>query len=275
MTLLHTFLDHLSLYRRLAGIRVRAQMQYRVSFVLDVFSTLLISGADFASLVVLLMRFPTIAGWNLGELLFLSGFVTAAFSLHDMLNGGFDPDMFTHHIRMGTFDQFLLRPRRVAFQIFGSEFTVRRINRLAQSVFVMAVGLALVHPAWTLAKTVYLPFVFLGQYAFFFGLYVIGSAICFWTVQQLEAVNIFTYGGTYMMSYPMPIYARWLRDFFTFIVPAALLNYYPALYLLDKPDPLGAPAFVQFIAPLAGFAVLGVASAFWRVGARKYTSTGS
>lgn len=275
MFVLADFLDHLRLYRRLVGIRLRAQMQYRLSFVLDVVSTFLISGADFAALVVLLMRFPSIAGWTLGELLFLSGLVSAAFSVHDMLNAGFDPDVFTHHVRLGTFDQFLLRPRGIAFQIFGSELVLRRLHRLAQSLLVFGIGVSLTRPVWTLGKVLYLPVVLLSQYAFFFGLYVIGSAICFWTVQQVEAVNIFTYGGTYMMSYPLPIYARWLRDFFTFIVPAALLNYYPALYLLDKPDPSGAPPFVRFLAPLAGLAVLGVAAVIWRVGLGRYQSPGS
>jgi len=267
--------EHLSLYWRLIGIKFRAGMQYRWSFFMDLLSTGLLSASDFLAIAILLARFGTIGGWQLGEVAFLYGTVITAFTLHDMINGGFDPDQFSLHIQHGTFDQFLLRPLSVTFQVFASEFVLRRVGRMLQSLAVLALAAILLRPNWTLGKTLYYPIVFLSQYAFFFGLYIIGAAITFWTVKQIEAVNIFTYGGTELMSYPMSIYAEWLQRFFTFIVPAIFLNYLPALYFLDKPDPLGLPAFTHFLAPVAGFAVLFAALAFWRVGVRHYTSTGS
>ena len=59
-----------------------------------------------------------------------------------------------------------------------------------------------------------------------------------------------------------------------FVVPGALLVYYPALFFLGKPDPLGLPPFMPFLAPLAGFGAL-AAFAFWNLGVRRYTSTGT
>ncbi len=266
---------YLDLYRRLTGVKFRASMQYPLSFFTDLLSTGLLTASDFVAIAVLLTRFQRIADWNLGEVAFLYGTVVVAFSLHDMINGGFDPDQFSLHIQYGTFDLFLLRPMSVTFQVFASELVLRRTGRVVQGLLVLALAFTLGRPHWTLAKTLYYPVVLLSQYAFFFGLYVIGSAITFWTVKQIEAVNIFTYGGTELMSYPMPIYAEWLRRFFTFIVPAIFLNYLPALYFLDKPDPLGLPAWTHFLSPLAGVAVFLAALAFWRVGLRRYASTGS
>jgi ABC-2 type transport system permease protein len=51
--------------------------------------------------------------------------------------------------------------------------------------------------------------------------------------------------------------------------------YYPALAVLGKPDPLGAPAWLGWVSPLAGFAFLWLASGAWRLGVRHYASTGS
>jgi ABC-2 type transport system permease protein len=73
----------------------------------------------------------------------------------------------------------------------------------------------------------------------------------------------------------MHIYSDWLRRFFTYIVPGALLVYYPALFFLDKPDPLGLPRLLSFLAPLAGFGTLAVAIAFWRLGVHHYQGTGT
>jgi ABC-2 type transport system permease protein len=106
-------------------------------------------------------------------------------------------------------------------------------------------------------------------------LFVIGATLCFWTVQPMEAINIFTYGGSELLSYPAHIYTDGLRRFFTFVVPGALLVYYPALYFLDKADPTGLPRLASFLAPLAGFGLLGAAFAFWSLGVRHYTSTGT
>jgi ABC-2 type transport system permease protein len=135
--------------------------------------------------------------------------------------------------------------------------------------------LTLVDIHWTPVKLVYLPLVFLSLVSFFGGLFVAGAAITFWTVESIEVVNIFTYGGTEMMSYPMHIYQDWLRRFFTFIVPAIFLNYYPTLYFLDKPDPFHLPPFAPFLAPLVGFGVLAVGLKFWTFGMRHYQSTGT
>jgi ABC-2 type transport system permease protein len=201
--------------------------------------------------------------------------VETGFAIMDMIFSGFDPDYFSTQIRRGTFDQMLLRPLSLPLQVLSAEFVIRRLGRIAQGIFVFGLALAL-HPIlWTPAKLLYLPIVFASVVAFFGGLFVIGATSCFWTVQALEAINIFTYGGTAMLAYPMHIYGDWLRRFFTFVVPGALIVYYPALFFLDKPDPLGLPPFLSFLAPLAGFGLLAVAFAFWNLGVRRYTSTGT
>jgi len=73
----------------------------------------------------------------------------------------------------------------------------------------------------------------------------------------------------------MHIYEAWMRSVFTFVIPMAFINYYPALYLLGKPDPTGMPAWLPFIAPLVALLVFAVAVRVWRVGVQHYQSTGS
>jgi ABC-2 type transport system permease protein len=263
------------LYRRLIGVQIRSQLQYRFSFAMDLLSTLMMTGLWFVSLSLILERFNNIGGWKLGEIAFLYGMVESAFGVMDMAFSGFDPDRFSAWIRLGTFDQLLLRPASVTLQVLGSEFVLRRLGRIAQGIAVFALSLHLTHPHWTPLKIVYLPVVFASMVCFFGGLFLIGSTITFWTVQSIEAVNIFTYGGSEMMSYPFHIYQEYLRRFFTFVVPAVFLNYCPALYFLDKPDPLRLPAFAPFLSPFVGFGMLAVAHRFWRYGVDHYQSSGS
>lgn len=270
---MHSLWHSLDLYRRFIRLRVRAQMVYRVSFLLDLLAVTLTHLAEFASLALILQRFEGIGGWSLREVSFLYGMVSTAFGVMDLLFGGFDPDTFGENVRKGTLDQYLLRPVDVMVQVFGSGFWLRRLGRIGQGVAILAVGLSEVQ--WTLGKALYMPVVFTSMVLFFGALFMAGSTVTFWTVESIEAVNIFTYGGSEMISYPMHIYWPGLRRFFTFVVPAIFLNYAPALYFLDKPDPLGLPAVGPFLSPLVGVGTMVAALAFWQFGLRHYKSTGT
>lgn len=265
----------LGLYLRLVGVRIRSQMQYRLSFALDTLGAAMQIFVEFGALYIVFGRFGSVGGWSLGEVAFVYGLVETAFGAMDMLFSGFDPAFFSAQIQKGTFDQFLLRPLGLPLQVFGSEFVVRRLGRILNGLAIFVIGLTL-HPiAWDAAKLLYLPVVFASAVGFFGSLFVAGATFCFWTVESLEAINIFTYGGSYMVSFPMHIYHDWIRRIFTFLIPAALISYHPALYFLDRPDPFGLPPFTPFLAPLVAAAMLVAAFTFWSYGVRRYTSTGT
>lgn len=266
---------NVDLYLRLIGVQIRSQLQYPVSFWLDVVGTGVTLAAFFVSLALILQRFGDLGGWELGEIAFLFGMLETSFGLMDMVFAGFDPANFGRRVRRGTFDQLLLRPVNITLQVLGDDFILRRLGRIAQGVVIFMIALNLTEIHWTFGKLLYLPFVILGIVTFFGGLFIIGSTITFWTIESIEVMNIFTYGSSELISYPMHIYPNWLRSFFTFILPAALLNYYPALYFLDKPDPLGMPLALRFLSPFAGLLVLSVSLLFWRFGIRHYQSTGT
>ena len=265
----------LSIYRRLLGVQIRSQLQYRLSFILDVIAAALMVTLEFSSLALVFERFDNIKGWTLGEVAFLYGLVELSFGLMDMIFSGFDPKRFGHEIRRGTFDQLLLRPVNITMQVMGQEFVLRRLGRITLGVAIIGLALAQTNIVWTVGKLLYLPLVIVSMVCFFGGLFIIGATITFWTVESIEVMNILTYGGSFLISHPMHIYGDWMRRFFTYIVPAIFLNYYPALYFLGKPDPFDFPAFAPFLAPVAGLLILGLALAFWRFGMKHYQSTGT
>jgi ABC-2 type transport system permease protein len=262
-------------YRRLIGARIRSQLQYRVSAAFDMISMAIVTAIEFGALALVFHRFESIAGWTLGEVAFLYGLVTVAFGTTDLIFGGFDPDTFGPLVQRGTLDQLLLKPVDLTLQVLGSAFLIRRLGKIAQGIVIFCIALSMTNIHWTPGKIAYLPVVLVRQVVFLGGLFIIGATTTFWTVQRVEIINIFTYGGTELVSYPMTIYTEWMRRFFTYIVPAIFLNYYPALYFLDKPDPLNAPAYAPFLAPVAGFGMLAAALGFWRFGLKHYASTGT
>ena len=75
-------------------------------------------------------------------------------------------------------------------------------------------------------------------------------------------------------QYPIDLYDRWLRRFLAYIVPVAFVAYFPALFILGKPDPLGFPTWMSFVSPAVGLAAALAADAVWRFGVRHYQSAG-
>jgi ABC-2 type transport system permease protein len=265
----------LRLYLRLISIQIRSQMQYRVSFLMEMVSTAFLSGIAFLSVALIIERFGSILGWSLGEVAFMAGMIEMSFATMEILFSGFDAEGFAQQIRMGSFDQMLLRPVDITVQVLGSRFLLRRVGRILEGLLIFIYCLATTPIGWTIEKLLYFPVVFASQVVAFGALFMIGSTLTFWTIQPVEAMNILTYGGNELMTYPATIYPAWVRHFFTFLIPFVFLNYFPALYFLGKPDLLGFPWFASFLAPLAAGLMLAVGIRFWQFGMTHYQSTGS
>ena len=109
----------------------------------------------------------------------------------------------------------------------------------------------------------------------FVGLLVLQGTLAIFTVESLEVMNVLTYGGVQAAQFPLSIYGGGLRRFLTFVVPLGAVTYFPALVILDKPDPLGAPLWFGLGSPACGFVFLGIALLVWRWGVGRYVSTGS
>lgn len=260
---------------RLLRIQIRSQLQYPTSFIMEVVSSAFILGFYFVAFALAFIRFNDIAGWTLGEIAFIWGLAEFSFGTMDMLFSGFDYDAFGPMVRRGRFDQLLLRPVSITLQVLGSRFVLRRLGKIVEGLIIFLFGLSQINIHWTAYKIVYLPVLTISQILFFAALFIIGATTTFWTMERLEILNIVTYGGNEVMSYPMYIFPRPIRWIFTYLVPLIFMSYFPAVYLLDKPDPLNAPSFFYFLAPLFAIAMFFIAMRFWRFGIRNYQSTGS
>ena len=265
--------EYLSLYWVLVRARARGQLQYKVSFILLLIGSALNVLIDLAEILVLFRFLRTMVGWTLPEVALLYGFSSSSFALAEALAMGFDA--FHRNIVQGTFDRVMVRPLGAFFQIFSSDLGVRRIGRIAQGYLVLAIAANALDLHWTPDKLLVLFMTMLCGTLIFFGFFVIGAASSFWTVQANEAVNIFTHGGSFVTAYPADVFDGWLRRFITFVVPLAFINYYPALYLLDRLDPLGLPDWTRLLSPVAAIFMLLVARLVWSHGVRHYQSTGS
>lgn len=264
--------DTASVYCRLVAARVRSQLQYRTSFALDVVGVFLVSFLDFAAILIIFKNVTALGGWTVQEVALLYGISGLAFALTDMVVG--DLALLVQQIREGTFDLVLIRPRGTLFQVVTTEFQIRRLGRLVQAVAVLVYALTRLHVDWTVGRVVMLPVSIVASTAIFAAVWVAAICIVFWSVEGSESANTFTHGGSFFSQYPINVYETWLRRLFAFVIPMAFVAYFPALYILGKPDPLGLPQWLQYCSPVVAAAACVVAGLVWRFAVRHYRSGG-
>lgn len=267
-------MNALRLYGRYVAVSLRAQMQYPAAFIATSAGAFASTVIDFIAIWALFTRFRQIEGWRFEEIALFYGVIGVAFAFADALTRGFDifADVF---VKTGDFDRLLVRPRSTVLQLLGYELRASRIGRFAQGVLAWAVGAHLSNIDWTVGVWATLAFAVAGGVALFSGILVMQATLAFWTVESLEIGNTLTYGGVEAAQYPLDIYARWFRNFLTFVVPLACVSYFPVAAVLGHADRTGLSPWLSRLTPALGFAFFGLSLLVWRFGVRRYTSTGS
>lgn len=178
--------------------------------------------------------------------------------------------MFSQMVKTGSFDSILVRPRNEILQVLGSKFELTRIGRMLQAVVMFIYAVLHCQVEWNLSKVLTVLFMLLGGTAVFSGLFLLYAALCFFTLEGLEFMNVFTDGAREFGKYPIGIYGEKLLLFATFLVPYALVQYYPLLYILGRTNNI-----LYMLAPLIAILFLLPCYLLWRFGVRRYQSSGS
>lgn len=262
-------METLRLYWKLLGVSFRSQMQYRASFFMLALTHFISTFSEIIGIWVLFDRFKMVKGWTLEELALIYGIMQMGFATAEATARGFDK--FSELVRNGDFDRVLLRPIGTLVQIASREVQMMRIGRFLQGLFILLWGCSVLKISLFSHHTLTIVLSFIGAACLFNGLFVIQAAISFWTVETLELMNITTYGGLETGQYPMSIYNKGFRLFFTIIIPLACVAYYPIASLIHGTVPL----WLGMLLPLAGILFLCLACQFWKLGVRHYHSTGS
>lgn len=258
----------IKLYMHYVSINVRCMMQYKTSFFLSVTGQFLVTFNVFLGVFFMFRRFSSVKGFTYSEVLLCFSIILMEFSLAEMYARGFDT--FPSMVRGGHFDQVLVRPQNEILQVLGSKFELTRIGRMLQAIVMFIYGIANSSVSWSFSKVMTVIFMLIGGTAVFSGLFLVYAALCFFTLDGLEFMNVFTDGAREFGNYPTGIYGKKMLLFTTFIIPYSLVQYYPLLYILDRRSSVG-----YVFLPLLASLFLIPCYLLWRFGVRHYKSSGS
>ena len=258
----------MKLYFKYFAVHLKSQMQYKLTFFLNIIGRIVMSFATVAGVIFMFARFNEVEGFTLNQVLLCTSVVSMAYSMAEVFARGFD--IFPRLLANGEFDRVLVRPRGVIFQVLASHMEFLRLGIFLQAFAVLCYALPRSGVVWTGDKVGTLVLMIFCGALIFFGLYLMYATFAFFTTEGLEFMNILTYGGREFGRYPFVIYGEEVLKFVTFVVPLALFQYYPLLYLLGREQ-----SVLYKFTPLFGLLFLIPAMAFWKFGLRRFKSTGS
>ena len=258
----------MKLYFKYFNIQLKSAMEYKTSFIMTTLGQFLVAFNVFLGVLFMFQRFNEVKGFRFSEVLLCFSIVLMQFSLAECFARGFDG--FASLLSNGGFDRIMVRPRNIVLQVLGTKIELTRLGRMLQAIVMLVYGIVNAQVSWNAARILTVIFMIIGGTGVFFGLFVIYAALCFFTLEGLEFMNVFTDGAREFGKYPISVYGRKVLLLCTFLVPYALIQYYPLLYILGKSDKV----FYMGL-PLAALLFLVPCFLLWRVGVKHYKSTGS
>ncbi len=256
------------IYFRYISMEIKRAMEYRSTFILTALGQFGMSLLSFLGISLLFAQFDNIQGWTFGEVALCYAVTNIAFALAECIGRGFDS--FANQIRRGEFDRVMLRPRPTLLQVLGGSFEIGRLGRVIQGVMVLAVAL----PGLSMdaGKAFLICLMVLSGTVIFTGVFILGAVVCFFTIEGLEWINVFTYGGREAAGYPLSIYGKWMARLFTFVLPFGCFNYLPLTYIVGRAQ---GREWLYAASPILGMLFIVPCLVIWNWGVKHYLSTGS
>lgn len=249
-------------------IHFKIAMEYKLSFYLLFFAQVQFLFIDLFVVNSLLDKFKLFDKYNFNEIVLGFSAIWLGFSIVEAFGRGFDE--FNKLIVKGGFDILLIRPRNIYLQIFGSSIEYAKMSRVLGSLVLFIIfGIRVVN-GWTILKVLLLFFMVIASVVIILSLFIIGASLCFKTIQGLEFFNVFTYGTKQISEYPMDIFDRPFKIFFTYIIPITIINYYPLDYLAGRNSNI-----IFVFLPLLTFIMLLISVLIFNRSVKNYCSTGS
>lgn len=249
---------------------VRGQMQYRVSFLMEVLAGLAYQAIGFVFIWAILARFEALGGWTLYEIAMLYGMRLTGHGLYMLaFSNFFRIDDF---IREGGYDRYLVRPIPPLLQLMFSTIRVTVLGDFFGGVVILAVAIRQLEIDWTPGKIALLVAALIGG-ALIDGAFQVGpAALTFRFLESWPLRVIFDDIFSRFGNYPTSILDRPVRNVLTFLVPMAFMSYLPAAAILDRETYL--PAWAGWLAPVVGVVAFSIALWAFTRASRGYQSAG-
>ncbi|MBO6165268.1 MAG: ABC-2 family transporter protein [Eubacterium sp.] len=252
----------------------KAWFQYRVDALLKSLAVFLRESTAIIVIYFTLLKFDTLSGWNIYEMLFLCSLIFMTYGIMIIFFTGIRD--FGKTVRDGSFDRFLLRPRGLLFQILFSNadwFASIGQGGLGVALFIVSAGK--VGVSWNAENICYYILTVAGGVLIQGAIFLFLAALNIYLLETNSLKELLYWNMRKFAGYPISIFGKLIQTIMIYIMPFAFVNYFPAQYLLRKNDMNQYPAFYMYLTPVIGIVMYILSYLFWRYSIRFYKSSGN
>ncbi|KNY28336.1 ABC transporter permease [Pseudobacteroides cellulosolvens] len=248
-------------------LRIKGWSLYKADFTISAIAAMLHDGSTLLLLSVIFANIKQLQGWSFNEMLFIWGFAVLTRNLGYTVMDA--PSMVFNYIRYGGMDQVLVRPQPLIIQIAAETgVNIYAVGRSLVGIGAIMTSLPALHLPWW--SIIYLPVAIISSLVLFFGMQLIIVCLCFYFVNAFSALTAVVWMSQFG-QYPIDIFTLPLRFVFTWVLPYALIGFFPAAFMLRG----GNYALYGFLTPVMSIIFLGLSLLVWSKSIRHYNSTGS
>lgn len=267
-------MELLSLFKHYSLITIKERFQYKVDATLRSLAVFMRELSSILVLYFMLLKFDSINGWDLYELLFLYSYIFFTYGIFILFFTGLRD--FEGLVRIGSFDRFLLRPRGLLFQLVVSKVDwFAAIGHGSLGLMLFLYSAEKVNVDWGWINVFYCVLAIIGGVLIQAALFVFIAALSFSFVAVANLRQLLYWNMRKFSGYPISIFHAAIKVLLIYIVPFAFVNYFPSQFLLRKPDMAEFPLIYMYIAPSVGFVLFFLAALYWHFSLRFYKSTGN
>lgn len=266
-------MEFLSIYGSYVKMFFKARMEYRFSFFSGMFANFYCYFITYATIWVITRQFGAIDGWKFEDMTMLYGLNLFTYSIAGVL---FWYTVFhlDEEITSGNLDSYLIRPMGLVKQMICRRFGDTFLGQIVVTLIFMVSAIAKIDYQMTAFSYIYLVFAVLGGVLIQSGAMIILGSLSFWMLRSSDLADIVYYDMRTFVHYPLSIFPAFIRIVLTYVLPWAIINYYPSLIILNKVQT--TEEFVLgILSPVIGILFFLLSLFVFNRGLRRYSGSGS
>lgn len=128
---------------------------------------------------------------------------------------------------------------------------------------------------WNAVNILYYLFTVMGGVLIQGAIFLLLAALNIYLLETNSLKELFYWNMRKFAGYPISIFHKAIQVCMIYVVPFAFVNYFPAQYLLRKPDMAQYPQLYLYITPIVGMVMYLAAYGFWKYSLKFYKSSGN
>lgn len=251
---------------------LKSRMSYRADFFIMLVAVFIKEFAQIALLLIIVSRFENLAGWNAWQIAFLYCMVSLCFRLFYSFFGHIS--MISELTISGHLDSYLIYPRKPLFMLMSKAYIWRIFYNIA--IFgVLIFTYIKAGIAFNIINFLLLMCAIVSSVTIIFSIYLFIGTLSFYITNVSNILSIVGELISRYMKYPLSIFGGFAGIVFSFILPLGFIAYYPASYLLGIESGILFGAKMGLFTPLVAAVMLLISLGFWKIGKKRYNSTGT